>query len=168
MKPSFVLRSPSAMNYQEIRNNPTQFLSLTSLSTAQFDKLLPGFEALYLDRIENRTLKGTLRTKKYKARRATVVLTIEIMLFFILIYVKTNPLQEAHAAAFGIKQDGCNRLIHLLAPLLKKALAEFQPDESKVAPISEIPLLMDVTERPVERDRYEQRRFYSGKKNFIR
>ncbi|HEY5536127.1 MAG TPA: transposase family protein [Ignavibacteria bacterium] len=33
---------------------------------------------------------------------------------FLLIYLKTNPLQEHHAASFGITQPQANILIHLL------------------------------------------------------
>jgi hypothetical protein len=40
----------------------------------------------------------------------------------LLIYFKTNPLQEHYAASFGIIQPKANILIHLLSDLLRKAL----------------------------------------------
>jgi len=39
---------------------------------------------------------------------------------FLLINLKTNPLQEHHAASFGITQSKAHILIHLLSCLLKR------------------------------------------------
>jgi hypothetical protein len=41
-----------------------------------------------------------------------------------LVYLKTNPLQENHAASFGMTQSQENLLIHLLSGLLRKALKQ--------------------------------------------
>ncbi|KAA6321567.1 hypothetical protein EZS27_028796, partial [termite gut metagenome] len=37
--------------------------------------------------------------------------TVEDKLFFILVFMKTNPLQEHHAAGFGISQPKANMFI---------------------------------------------------------
>ena len=36
-------------------------------------------------------------------------------LFFILVYLKNDPLQECHAACLGMDQNHCNTFIHCLA-----------------------------------------------------
>ena len=86
-----------------------------------------------------------------------------------MIYMKNNPLQEYHAAAFGLTQDFANTWIHKLMPIFEKAMKEYMPSESQLPQPSTEPLvLMDCTERPVERDTYEQNIHYSGKKKLLR
>lgn len=156
------------MEYEVIRNKPGQFQALTSLSIAQFDALLPVFALLLEARLEARTIQGRFRQRRFSPRNEAVLPTDAHKLFFILIYLKNNPLQEYHAAAFGLTQDWCNRWIHLLLPLVNKALAKHQANESVSPPAATGILVMDATERPVERDTYEQAHFYSGKKKLIR
>lgn len=53
-------------------------------------------------------------------------------LFFILIYLKTNPLQELHTIQFGMTQPQVNKWLHLLSGILRctlKTMGEL-PDRS--------------------------------------
>ncbi|NRA49629.1 MAG: hypothetical protein HRU12_10900, partial [Phaeodactylibacter sp.] len=44
-------------------------------------------------------------------------------------YHKTAGLQEYHAASFGLGQDMCNKWIHVLTPLLEKAVSQWRPGQ---------------------------------------
>ena len=56
-----------------------------------------------------------------------------------------------------------NKWIHLLSPLLDKVTQAWQASRQEV-PTQEQELVVDVTERPIQRDTYEQKQYYSGKK----
>ncbi|OAV73745.1 hypothetical protein Barb7_02886 [Bacteroidales bacterium Barb7] len=58
----------------------------------------------------------------YKPGKTDSLPAIENKLFFILVFMKTNPLQQHHAASFGITQPKANMFIHLFVPLLRKTL----------------------------------------------
>lgn len=156
------------MNYNKIRNNPVQFKALTSLNVEDFDELLPLFVSKWRSYIENYTFSGKIRQRKYSPKQEDGLITDAEKLFFILYYQKNNPLQEALAASFDLKQDMANKWVHVLTPLLAKALKNFTPtsDAHKVNEQmhENETYLMDATERPVQRDTYEQEEFYSGKK----
>lgn len=47
---------------------------------------------------------------------------IQDKIFFILVYLKTNPLQELHAIQFEMTQPKANRWIHLLSEILRRTL----------------------------------------------
>jgi hypothetical protein len=72
------------------------------------------------------------------------------------------PLQEYHAAAFGLPQARANLYIHLLAPILKQCLAKHKPATCEQELQEDKEYLADVTERPIQRDTYEQKLYYSG------
>ena len=55
------------MNYQKIRQNPKQFLSITSLSVEKFDELLPKFQTCWENYIHHYTLDGQPRVQAYIA-----------------------------------------------------------------------------------------------------
>jgi hypothetical protein len=73
------------MNYEKVRNRPSQFESVTSVKVEEFDKLLPEFTNC-LNRLEY----------------PTSLPSAEHMLFFTLTYLKLNPLQEQHGASFDM------------------------------------------------------------------
>jgi hypothetical protein len=97
----------------------------------------------------------------------------EDQLLFILHYLKSNNIQEHHAAFYGMRQSQCNAWIHLLLKLLKQTLGSLghlpQRDAAKLRQalrgIKEI--FIDGTERDIQRPLEEevQRKHYSGKKN---
>lgn len=153
------------MNYQTIRKNPQQFRSLTSLSLEEFDTLLPVFEGVWLNFIHRYKLDGRPRTRRYSPRDTETLASVAEKLFFILVYQKNNPLQEFLAASFGLSQDMSNKWIHVVSPLLLKPMQNWRPSRrADDMPIDDTSVvIVDATERPVERDTYEQEEFYSGK-----
>ena len=93
-------------------------------------------------------------------------------MFFILVYLKTNPLQELHAIQFEMTQPQANRWIHLLSEILRRTLKTLGelPDRNSKRLIHILQgceeVLLDGTERPIQRplDEDWQSACYSGKK----
>jgi len=160
------------MQYDKIKKRPVQFQSITSLSVEDFNFLLPYFKAEWDEYNYCFTLKGKLRERLSYTRVDTIVPKIADKLMFLLIYLKTNPLQEHHAASFGITQPQANNLIHLLSGLLKKSLNRLgelpERNEYKIKHIvaSFTNVLLDGVERPIQRPQASdlQKSCYSGKK----
>ena len=82
---------------------------------------------------------------------------IQDKMFFILVYLKINPLQKLHAIQFEMPQPQANRWIHLLSKILRctlKTLGELPDRKSKrlihiLKGCEDVPL--DGPERPIQR-----------------
>ena len=156
----------SQMNFQKIRQNRKQFLSITSLQLEKFDALLPTFKQNWETFINNFALDGLPRVRPYVPTENEFLPSIEEKLFFILAYQKNASLQEFFAAAFNTDQATCNKYVHLFSPILDKSLIEYSPKRNieDVNFTESRTYLVDATERAVQRDTYIQKEYYSGKK----
>ena len=154
------------MSYSKVRQNERQFKSLTSLSVEQFDSLLPIFECKWEDFIEKFNLDGTPRMRKYVPKNEEQLSTVADKLFFILFYQKTNSLQEVVASYFDLEVSMANKWIHILSPILDKSLEKYAPKSSieDVKFEKDETYIIDGSERPIQRDTYQQEEYYSGKK----
>ncbi len=159
------------MNYEKIRLNEAQFRAMTSMTLKEFDGVLPLFSSRWEMYIRKFTLDGKPRMRKYSPK-GSFDMRDENLLFFIMVYLKNNTLQETHAAMFDMKQDMCNKLIHILHPIVNKCLEEYRPESNGLRlehMVQENEYLAgDCTERKVQRDKYCQEEYYSGKKNSMR
>ena len=113
----------ASVRFTDVQARPTEFLDLTSLTLAEFQQLVPPFEAAYHAHLAAWRLDGKPRT----ARRFTVYTncplpTSEDRLFFILTYLKTYSLQVVQGRLFGMGQSKANQWIHVLLPALLVAL----------------------------------------------
>ena len=113
----------ASVRFTDVQARPTEFLDLTSLTLAEFQQLVPPFEAAYHAHLAAWRLDGKPRT----ARRFTVykncpLPTPEDRLFFILTYLKTYSLQVVQGRLFGMVQGKANQWIHVLLPALLAAL----------------------------------------------
>lgn len=152
--------------YEKARNNPRQFKSLTSLSIEKFDILLPTFESKWEAFIEKYNLDGTPRLRKYVPKNEKQLPTVGDKLFFLLFYKKTHSLQEVMAFQFDLDVSMVNKWIHFLTPILNKSLEKYIP-KAKIQDVDfqiDETYIIDGTERPIQRDTYDQETFYSGKK----
>jgi len=90
---------------------------------------------------------------------------------FLLIYLKTNPLQEHHAASFGMTQSLANILIHLLCSLLRKTFKRLgelpKRNEYRLKYILKLceDVLLDEVVSPIQRPQASdlKKTCYSGK-----
>jgi hypothetical protein len=164
------------MTYTELRSDRRKFLALTGLTLSEFQRLLPAFalsyERLYLS---DQTLAGQPRQRFAGGGRTAVLHAPEQKLLFLLVYLKTYPLQTVLGELFGISQSRVNRWIHRLLPLLQEALEELgvlperdprQFANSQAAAGEKPQLIIDGTERRRQRPKNPEKQaaHYSGKK----
>ncbi len=165
------------MNYQEHKDNPKSFRSLTGLYSVQFSHLLTYFEAAHDDYLSEYEMNGKRRKNlcRFCIYANSPLPTVSERLFFILVYLKNNPLQEYHAACFGMDQKHCNTFVHCLTHILELSLETMglvpaqtenelsmrlcELSKERVEPV----LLHDGTEREIPRpvDCDEQKEQYS-------
>jgi len=164
------------LRYVELKEKPREFLSVTSLTTEEFQVLLPTFEKCY----QLLSPPKPKPTKKHKQRasgggRKAKLADISDKLLFILAYQKTSPLQTLHGLHFGISQGRVNYWVHRLLPVLQLSLNDLGMKPARkgeqVADLSSASegganLSLDASERllqrPVNNDK--QKAKYSGKK----
>ena len=101
------------IQYHKIKKRPVQLMSITGLNVEDFNFLLPYFKAEWDEYNDHSTLDGKPRQRRTFARKDTVLPKMSDKLMFLLIYLKNNPLQEHHAASFGMTPSQTNLLIHL-------------------------------------------------------
>lgn len=161
------------MNYAELKDRSRLLQSLTGLNTAEFEALLPSFEAAWA-KFDEETFENKPRKRKRGAGRKAELSVMEDKLLFILVYFRQYPTQEVQGYLFGIRQAQANEWIHRLSGLLNQALGEEQQlPERRPAKLSEVlaacpdlTFMIDGTERPINRpkDKEKQKTYYSGKK----
>jgi len=147
------------MNYSDFLPNPTAFLALTSLSPEQFHALLIPFSTAVDDYFEAKTFSGKRRLNKYSPRSHKGLLSHEQKLFFILVFLKQNPIQPFLAATFGLSQEMTNKWIKMLLPIIQKILTPFLDTQTQTIH-NQDEIIIDATERPVQRPVYEQQDFF--------
>jgi len=161
-----------------IKQNASQFLSMTSLTVEEFELLHNSFERYCTDYFLYHTLQGKIRNKIcYQEQKNASLKGSEMKLFFLLSYLKNYPLQQFHASYFGVTQGKVSQFIKVLHPLLEKTLTRMglMPSNTSEGLKAELEKYrvkeanMDATEREVNRSTdYEvQKEFYSGKKKDI-
>jgi len=161
--------------YSEIKFNAVLLLAMTSLTSMEFEKLIPYFKKALDYHIRETYIDRADRKRKYGggANESTLI-DIEDKLLFILYYCKAYPLQEILAYEFGMEQSTANVWIHTLSEVLKMALndagylPERNPQELKTVLENDTDKKygIDATERRIQRpkDEDEQIEYYSGKK----
>jgi Helix-turn-helix of DDE superfamily endonuclease len=111
------------LRYQDVAQRESEVLALTSLTPSEFAELLPAFEQAFQERMEDYCLDGKPRRGRgYVCYENSPLPTPEDRLLFILVYLKTNPLQVAHGRLFGLPQNKANQWIHTLLPVLQQSL----------------------------------------------
>jgi hypothetical protein len=161
------------MNYQTLSAQPRSFLAMTGLTVAEFRDLLPAFEAAY-DRARpiDQTAAGQPRQRWWGAGRHSPLSRGEDKLLFILVYLKTYPLQVVLGQLFGISTTQANFWLHRLLPVLRSALDDLgvlpERDGRRLArrPASRQAVIIDGTERRRQRPKNAEKQalHYSGKK----
>lgn len=165
------------MKYAQVRVRKGQLVAVTGLPEADFVALHTVFGPVVDHQRRHLTLAGQPRQRAlYTLPRDSAFAHTEDLLLFVLSYLKNNPLQAAHAAAFGLTQPQVNQWLHRSLPWLREALARLhelpaRPDQPLPTILAgQVRVLLDATERPVPRstDADTQRAHYSGKKSGIR
>src|SRR5438270_11462869 len=125
------------MTYSTLSTQTRPFLAMTGLTPAEFRDLLPAFEAAYERACPlDRTADGRARQRWLGAGRRSVLERAEDKLLFVLVYLKTYPIQALLGQLFGISTSQANHWLHRLLPVLLSAL-----DDLGVAPERDGPRL---------------------------
>ena len=158
-------------SYSELSKQPRRFLALTGHTIEEFQDMLPYFRVEFERYVQMHTLDNKRRTKrKYSTYKNSPLPTIEDKLLFILTYLKQASTQELHGTLFEMSQPKANKWIHLLHPILNRALdaaGELPVRDAEQLDWSEEEQALffhDGTERPINRPQEDQKTYYSGKK----
>jgi DDE superfamily endonuclease/Helix-turn-helix of DDE superfamily endonuclease len=164
------------VTYERLQTHCREFLALTGLTLPEFQRLLTVFPQAY-QRLypTNQTSEGQPRQRSAGGGCKGLLHRPEDKLLFLLVYLKTYPLQVVMCELFGLSQPQVNYWIHRLLPVLQEALDDLGvcPErhsshfaQSQAPSEAEPRLIIDGTERRRQRPKSPEKQalHYSGKK----
>jgi Helix-turn-helix of DDE superfamily endonuclease len=111
------------LRFADLQTRPTEVLDLTSLTVEEFRELVPSYEASFQAHMAAWRLDGQPRTaRRYTTYQNCPLPTPEDRLLFILVYLKTYPLQVVQGRLFGMSQSKAHQWIHVLLVVLRATL----------------------------------------------
>jgi hypothetical protein len=164
------------ITYQDLNERPRRFLALTGFTPVEFRDLLPAFERAYMELYPVRlTLQGQPRLRVVGAGRHSRLGSSADKLLFLLVYLKTYPLQAVLGELFGLSTTRANYWLQRLLPVLQRALDSLgvlpERDSQRGAcqarrARESRKLIIDATERRRQRPKNPEKQalHYSGKK----
>jgi hypothetical protein len=112
-----------SLRFTDIQTRPTEGLDLTSLTLDECEPLVPPFEATFQAHRAHGRLDGQPRTARRYPTYTNCPLPIpEDRLLFILVYLKTSPLQVVQGRLFGMGQSHAHQWMHVLLVVLQATL----------------------------------------------
>lgn len=160
------------VDYNELRGDRQRCLALTGLTPSEFDMLLSAF-ARCCQRLYpvDRTAAGRPRQRSPGGGRTGALHEPGQKLLFLLVYLKTYPLQALMAELFGLSRPRVNYWLRRLLPVLRDALDELgalpERDPQAFGRAGEgARRIIDGTERRRQRPRSPEKQavHYSGRK----
>jgi hypothetical protein len=158
------------LTYARLKKQSSLMKSSTGLSMKEFEFLLPVFEKHWHRVMVGQTFEGKPRQRRRTGRVNSKFESVGDMLIFVLYDYRHNPTQELLALHFDLTQPKVALWLKNLEPILLMSLKEMKlvPVRASEAIdnllIESVTVLLDGTERPVNRPKYDQVEFYSGKK----
>ena len=164
------------VTYSTLRQHQQRLLALTGLTVPEFESLLPAFTRAY-ERLcpANRTTTNRPRRRAVGGGRVGALQEPEQKLLFLLVYLKTYPLQVVMGELFGLSQPRVNYWLRRLLPVLRDTLDDmgvlperdaeaFARTESAHGQAPR--LIIDGTERRRQRPKNPEKQaaHYSGRK----
>lgn len=151
-----------------------QAKAITGCTLAMLQELLPVFEQLFCHSLKARK-PVRAHSRAAGGGKKGVLKTTEDKLVFVLIFLKAYPTYDVLSAIFNLDRGPACRRVHQLLPVLETALGrKLVLPERKITSVEEFyrkfpacrDVLVDGTERPVEKPKNQKRRkkVYSGKK----
>jgi hypothetical protein len=112
-----------SLRFLDIQTRPTEVLDWTSVTVDEFRQLVPPFETAFQAYMAQWRLDGRPRTaRRYTTYQNSPLPTPEDRLLFILVYLKTYPLQVVQGRLFGMGQSKAHQWIHVLLVVLQATL----------------------------------------------
>src|SRR3954466_5725733 len=164
------------ITYKALQTNRRQFLALTGLTLSEFQRLLTAFPQAYQQLYPaNQTAAGQPRHRSAGGGCKGRLQQPEDKLLFLLVYLKTYPLQAVMGELFDLSPPQVNYWIHRLLPVLRSALddlgvlPEWDPTrfaQAQGASGKAPRLIIDATERRRQRPKNPEKQalLYSGRK----
>src|SRR5918996_4209777 len=113
----------AGVRFSDVQSRPMEFLDLTSLTLNEFEQLVPPFEAVFQAHMAHWRLDGKPRTaRRYTTYQNCPLPTPADRLLFLLVYLKTYPLQVVQGRLFGMGQSKAHQWIHVLLVVLRATL----------------------------------------------
>ena len=140
------------INYTKIKSKPAIFLRLFGVTPQQLEQIMKKLTPLWGKRV----------VSHYKRPGRNSKLSLEEAVVMLLLYYRSYTTQLHVGILFGIHESNVCRLIRRLEPLLARIIAI--PKQKELTEENVTALLIDATEQPIERPKYNQQVFYSGKK----
>ena len=138
------------LRFADLQTRPIEVLDLTSLTIDEFRQLVPPFEAAFQAQMADWRRDGKPRTaRRYTTDQNCPLPTPEDRLLFVLVYLKTYPLQVVQGRLFGMGQSTAHQWIHVLLVVrsvqaLAQRLGVAEADvQAMVAPTPEPPTSAD-------------------------
>lgn len=164
------------ITYNRLKTQRRRFLALTGLTLVEFEDLLAAFQKAHAVAYPSTlTVTGQPRKRFVQAGRPGVLSSREDKLLFLLVYLKTYPLQVVLGELFGMGASQANYWLQRLLPVLQTALDNLgvMPERDgkhlatmRCQPSERKKLIIDGTERRRQRPKNPEKQvlFYSGKK----
>jgi hypothetical protein len=162
------------LTYATLKTKSSLLKSATGLSLKEFDYLLLTFIENWQSYNKRFTFEGKPRERARKYRKNSTFKDDADLLIFILYDYRHNPTQEFMGLHFNMTQPKVAAWLKVLDPLLERSLKKLNltPLRDNVGLnerlIESVTVLFDGSERPINRPLYDQKEFYSGKKNNTR
>lgn len=156
--------------YKNLKKYPRLIKVVTGLKFKEFELLKTPFEREWNKQMEQYTFEGARRERKRTIRENSTFQCIEDKMIFILHHYKSHPTQEMLGLEFDLGQSKVSAWINALEPILIKTLKKMKmlpardTNEMDNRIIESAAVILDGSERPIQRPKYEQQQFYSGKK----
>ena len=112
------------LRYENLKSKPTAFRSFTGLDVEEFQILLTAFTTAWERYAQQDRIPPEIRQRVYGGGRKARLGTCQEKLLFILVYLKTYPLQEVLAFHFDMSQGQACQWINILSEVLRLALGE--------------------------------------------
>jgi hypothetical protein len=112
-----------SLRFTDLQTRPTEVLDLSRLTVEEFQRLVPPFAAAFQAHMAAWRLDGQPRTaRRYTTYQNCPLPTPEDRLLFVLVYLKTYPLQVVQGRLFGMGQSKAHQWIHVLLTVLQATL----------------------------------------------
>lgn len=161
------------LRYKKLKSKSSLLKSATGLNLKEFEYLVPVFKEEWDIYISKYTFEGQTRIRKRTVKKNSTFKCVDDMLIFILYDYRHNPTQEFMGLHFELTQPKVAMWIRVLEPILLnslgklKLLPERESEKLNAHLIESVTILLDGSERPINRPKYDQKEYYSGKKNNI-
>jgi len=161
------------LRYKNLLKKPRLLKTVTGLTQTEFEILKTPFEKQWEQFISQYTFEGKKRKRKRKVRTNSTFKCTEDMLIYILYHYRHNPTQDLMGLEYDLPQPKVSMWIRSLEPLLEKSLKKLNLHPARSSHeldgrlVESVAVLLDGSERPIQRPKYDQQEFYSGKKRII-